>query len=485
MEALMKDPAHNLQTARTKIVATVGPASNSRQLLSDLTTLGVDVFRINMAHGTLEQHAQTVATIHEVSAALHRPVGILADLSGPKIRLGQLAEDPVHCELGAEFFFIRGKVATRPVDFVSNYPRLIDELDVGKRVILADGTVGLVVEEKQSDRLRCRVILPGILRSRQGINLPGVKLSVPSMTQTDLEHARWAAQQDVDFVGLSFVRSASDIKQLKDTLRQHGSDAWVVAKIEKPEALKNLTSIVLAADVVMVARGDLGVETDVAEMPMAQKRIIKTCNLHAKPVIVATQMLDSMQHSNRPTRAEATDVANAILDGADACMLSGETAIGEFPRESVTMMGQIMQFTEQTLEESSHSEPVAPPVIGVHPITSATVLGAGVIAKRLHAKLVVLATLSGRSALVKSNQRDFVPTIAVSDSPSTLRRITLFWGVTPVLGLSSLTNEDLSAFIHEWGTRTGYLARGDRVVVVTGSGIIPSANNQVVVHEVK
>ena len=480
----MKDPAHNLQTARTKIVATVGPASNSRQLLSDLTTLGVDVFRINMAHGTLEQHAKTVATIHEVSAALHRPVGILADLSGPKIRLGQLAEDPVHCELGAEFFFIRGKVVTRPMDFVSNYPHLIDELDVGKRVMLADGTVGLVVEEKQPDRLRCRVILPGILRSRQGINLPGVKLSVPSMTQADLEHARWTAQQDVDFVGLSFVRSASDIEQLRDALRQHGSEAWVVAKIEKPEALENLTSIVLAADAVMVARGDLGVEMDVAKMPMAQKQIIKTCNLHARPVIVATQMLDSMQHSNRPTRAEATDVANAILDGADACMLSGETAIGEFPCESVTMMEQIMEFTEQTLEESSYSEPVAPPMIGVHPITSATVLGAGVIAKRLHAKLVVLATLSGRSALAKSTQRDFVPTIAVSDSPSTLRRITLFWGVTPVLGLSSLTNEDLSAFINEWGTRTGCLTRGDRVVVVTGSGIIPSANNQVVVHQV-
>jgi len=469
---------------RTKIVATVGPASRSRQRLTELIQAGTNVFRLNMAHGRPNEQEKTVARIRSISRELGRPVGILVDLAGPKIRLGELVKDPLDCQLGARFDFVRGETSTNAHELVSTYPPLIDELSEGDRVMLADGTVAMVVEEKLSDRLTCRVVLSGLLRSRQGINLPGVQLSVPSLTEEDRINAIWATSQEIDFVGLSFVRQASDVAELKAMLRERGCQALVVAKIEKPDALERLEEIVATADAVMVARGDLGVETEVSEMPMAQKRIIKTCNRMGRPVIVATQMLDSMQHSSRPTRAEATDVANAILDGADACMLSGETAIGEYPLEAVRMMRRIMIATEKSLHDRMAHDPAAPPIIGVHPITSATVYGAGQIAQKLLAKLVVVSTRSGTSALAKSSQRDFIPTVAVSDSQDTLHRVTLYWGITPLEDAPCLFGSELRSFINHWGKQDGCLKPGDRVVMVTGSGIMTGAHNQVVVHEV-
>jgi len=258
------------QRARTKIVATVGPACRDRQTLADIVSAGVDVFRLNMAHGDKHQHEATISAIREISQQRLEPIGILVDLAGPKIRLGQLVEDPLQCSEGAEFVFVRGDRALKPNELVSIYDRLVDELSVSDSVMLADGTVTMIVEEKSADHVRCRVTLPGVLRSRQGINLPGVNLSVPSLTDADLGNARWAAQNDIDFVGLSFVRTAGEVLQLKEILAAEGSHAWVVAKIEKPDALENLEDIVSASDAVMVARGDLGVETDVADMAIVQ-----------------------------------------------------------------------------------------------------------------------------------------------------------------------------------------------------------------------
>jgi len=337
--------------SRTKVVATVGPACSRADQLAELVEVGVDVFRLNMAHGSLGEHAELIETIRQVSEELSRPVAILVDLAGPKIRLGELAGGEIECAEGAEFRFIRGDLAKEPNELVSTYAKLVDELEVGNRVMLADGTVSMLVEERDPDFARCRVVQSGVIRSRQGINLPGTKLSVPGMTKRDCQHAVWAAESGVDFVSLSFVRSAGDVQALQAMLRACGSQAKVIAKIEKPEALEHLEEIIDAADGAMVARGDLGVEIDIARVPLAQKRIIAMCNAMQKPVITATQMLDSMQHSRFPTRAEATDVANAILDGTDACMLSGETAIGEYPRQTVEMMRRIALETEQLFQE--------------------------------------------------------------------------------------------------------------------------------------
>jgi pyruvate kinase len=293
----------------------------------------------------------------------------------------------------------------------------------------------------------------------------------------------WAAKSDVDYVSLSFVRKAVDVLLLKELLKSQGSWAMTIAKIEKPEAVQQIAEIVAAAEGVMVARGDLGVEMDVAEIAVVQKRIVQECQRQGKPVIVATQMLDSMHHNRRPTRAEATDVANAILDGADACMLSGETAIGEFPVESVETMNRIMLATEPLLKERGLSQDVQ--AHDVHPITAAAVRGSAIIADQLEAKLVVVATRGGGTCRLRSKQRDFIPTIGLSDSPAVLRRLALFWGVTPLAHAPVHDGPQLRAFIDQWGRDRGIIVKGDRVVFVTGTNFYPMAHNILVIHEVE
>ena len=438
-----------------------------------------------MAHGSLQQHEAVLENIRGAAEQQDRPIGVLADLSGPKIRLGTLVGDTLDCLAGADITFVPGDTSKRPNQLTTNYDLLIDELSAGDRVLLADGTVEMLVVGKTQDSVQCKVVMPGILRSRQGVNLPGVKLSVPAITERDREHAVWAAKQAVDFVGLSFVRAAAEVFELKEMLRELGSHAQTIAKIEKPEALLCLEEIVSAADGVMVARGDLGVEIDVAETPVAQKRIIDTCTRFRRPVIVATQMLDSMQHVRRPTRAEVSDVANAILDGADACMLSGETAIGKYPRESVEMMNRIMLSTEKnlTVRPAPQIGPAESGSSGIHRITESVVYGAARIAERLDAKVVVIATRSGRTALVKSKQRDFISTISVSNQEETLRKMSLLWGVEPIRGAPSDVPA-LREFIDDWGRQHEALSKGDLVVLLASGDFCTDAHNQVLVHEV-
>ena len=471
--------------ARTKIVATIGPACRDPEQLARLVGAGVDVFRINMAHGTPEEHDSTIQDIRAVSRAGKRPIGILVDLAGPKIRLGQLCNDPTDCHVGARFRFTRAESASHADELTSTYAQLVDELDLNDRVLLADGTVSMIVTKKTADEVHCLVTGPGSIRSRQGINLPGANLSVPALSETDIENALWAARSGVDFVSLSFVRAAAEVRRLKRMILDERSRAKTVAKIEKPEALENLDEIVQAADGVMVARGDLGVEIDVARMPFEQKRIIDTCRKLRRPVIVATQMLDSMQRSSRPTRAEVTDVANAILDGADACMLSGETAIGKFPCESVEMMNRIMLASEEMSRERIRELDFHSITDCVHPTTSSVVYGAGKIAEHLKASMVVIATRSGATALAKAKNRDFIPTVAVSDSEETLRQMTLYWGINPLENAPMSANDDLISFIDEWGRDNQCLATGDKVVIVTGTGMMQGVHNLVMVHEVK
>jgi pyruvate kinase len=482
------------QRSRTKIVATVGPACADAEMLVELAQAGVDVFRLNMAHaGPVEQQVH-VDNIRRASEMLDQPIAILVDLAGPKFRLGELPNDRVFCERGAEFFFVAGQPSGAPNELTSSYAPLVDELSVGDQVMLSDGTVAMIVDETMPGRARLRVTQRGTIRSRQGINLPGVKLSAPAISAADHEHAVWAAQTGVDFVSLSFVRTADEVRVLKDILRSNKSDARVVAKIEKREALLKLDEIVAAADTVMVARGDLGVEIDVAHMPVEQKRIIRTCHRYQKPVIIATQMLESMHESPRPTRAEATDVANAVLDGADACMLSGETAIGKFPLEAVRMMNRIALATESSVAERPPRPMEHNPAPSLQEITRAVVHGAGAMAHVLKAKLVVVASHSGGTALALSQQRSFIPTIGVSSREATLRQMCLYWGVTPVRGAPARDMQGLIRHIDEWACRTGFAKRGDRVVIVGGSHLTagPDASeltsgvhDVVVVHEVE
>jgi pyruvate kinase len=472
------------QSARTKIVATVGPACWEEDQLADLVVAGVDVFRLNMAHAGTDAHTETVEKIRRVSERLSQPIAILVDLAGPKIRLGELPGGMIDCQLGQHYDFIRGDEAPGPQELTSTYGSLIDELSIDDTVMLADGTVSMRVVSKEENRVRCVVTQRGAIRSRQGINLPGVRLSVPTMSKEDFQHAIWAAQIGVDFVSLSFVRSPDDVRQLRELLRAYGSQAHTVAKIEKFEALERLEEIVDAADAVMVARGDLGVEIDVARMPMEQKRIISTCRRYQRPVIIATQMLDSMHHSPRPTRAEATDVANAILDGGDACMLSGETAIGEFPREAVETMHRIALATEAQLRHYPSPPKPEHPVRGLHEITQSVVNSSGAIAQQLKAKLIVVASRSGATALAMSNQRNFTPTVGVSDSETTLRRMCLYWGVTPLRGLHARDVRQLMKHADAWGYRHHYLKKGDRIVLIGGSQLTAGVHDLLVVHEV-
>lgn len=485
-------PLNPAKKARTKIVATVGPACGEIEQLAHLIRAGANVFRLNMAHGDPEQQQVFVDRIRQLGEELNEPIAILADLAGPKFRLGEIEGENIFCSRGELFAFVKGEPTCR-TEFTTSYEPLVDELSIGDLVMLADGTVSMAVEELSPDRAVMRVVQEGTIRSRQGINLPGVHLSAPAISVDDHQHAIWAAKAGVDYVSLSFVRSPDEVRTLKDIVRSSGSKASVIAKIEKREALDRLDEIVAEADGIMVARGDLGVEIDVAEMPLEQKRIIKKCQQFHKPVIIATQMLDSMHDNLRPTRAEVTDVANAILDGADACMLSGETAIGKYPTEAVSMMNRIALATESSIAGRPLRAAGDQRADGLHEVTSAVVHGAGAMAHTLKAKLVVVASHSGRTALALSQQRSFVPTIGVSTEERTLRKMCLYWGVTPLRGAPACNAEELIKHTDAWACRHGLATRGDRIVIVGGSHLAAHNDTQmasgvhdiVIVHEVE
>jgi len=476
-------PRPRRRPSQTKIVATVGPACDEPKKLVELIEAGVDVFRVNAAHGNRQEHQQHVDRIREAGRTAGHVVAILVDLAGPKIRLGELPGGEMECPNGGEVRFVRGDVPREPGDLTATYGALLDELQLGDRIMLADGTVALTVEQLDENSATCRIVQGGLLRSRQGVNLPGVKLSVPTLGEKDRDNARWAAQAGVDFIGLSFVRSADEIRALQSLVESEGSEAQVIAKIEKPEALEDLDEIVEATDAVMVARGDLGVEIDIARVPVVQKQIIDACNRHRKPVIVATQMLDSMQHSRLPTRAEATDVANAILDGADACMLSGETAIGRYPRETVEMMHRIALATESVPRRGRGTAGPDLTAEGVNQITEATTFAAGRLAEELGAETIVVASASGLTALSLSKNRHIVPTVGVSDSEATLRRMCLYWGVIPLPGAPTENSAALLEYVVERGRAAGHFAPGDRIVLVSGTGLRTTRHNMIVVHE--
>jgi len=495
MTLLRREP---LGKVRTKIVATVGPASRAPEALRALIEAGVDVFRLNFSHGSQDEHSETLRAIRAAADDCDRVVAVLQDLCGPKIRLGPIPGDAVECHLDDEFTLVADRTGDDPRQFTCTYRELAAELRPGDDVFFADGTVAMVVTEADGKAARLKVTLPGRVRSHQGINLPGAALSVPSLTEKDLADLDWTASHPVEYVGLSFVRQASDVVRLREELDRRGCQSVkIVAKIEKPQAVANLDAIVAETDAVMVARGDLGVELDVAKVPAVQKRVIAACRRARVPVITATQMLNSMETSSRPTRAEATDVFNAVLDGTDAVMLSGETAIGAYPVEAVHTMSRICAEAEALLLSDpagpAPPEPAGPSLPGpapggagwVQPITEGVVEAVKTVTRRIGATLVVVATHSGRTALVLSKQRYAPPTLALASDPAVARSLALTWGVTPVPAPPFADGEAARAFALDWARSRGLVAPGDSVVVVMGTMPKHPSHNAIIVEVVE
>jgi pyruvate kinase len=485
----MTPPLALQKIVKTRIIATLGPASESIEVLRQLVAEGVDIFRLNFAHGSHEWLAELVRKIRIVSTELARPVGILGDLSGPKIRLGEIPGGEMQCIEGATIRFVRGHSSDNPSQLTCTYEPLIDDVKPGDRILLADGTVSLQVIERSpaSEWVECKVCEGGVIRSRQGVNLPGVALSTPSVTEKDRRDLEWALQQNLDFIGLSFVRRAADIKQLQSLIASchPRTTPLIVAKIEKTEAIDDLDNILDAADAAMVARGDLGVEAEISRVPVLQKQIIRRCNQLRIPVITATQMLDSMQTNDLPTRAEVTDVANAVLDGTDAVMLSGETAIGRHPVQCVRMMDRIAREAEVLVQAAAPSQIADAESRRARPITEAVTRGAVAAAEYLKADLIVVATVTGRTALALSRMRGRVPILAFTDREDVARRMCLYWGVTPVLNRAVQQSADaLLQFVVPWGKRSGLLQQGSRVIIVGHTAWLGETHDLMMVHEV-
>ena len=457
---------------RTKIVATIGPGSRTPVILRKLIEAGVDVFRLNFSHGTHDEHSAVLADIRTLSRELGQHVAILQDLCGPKIRLGPIPGDVVNCALGEEFTLVAERMSNSPHELTCSYRELANDLKLGETVLFADGTVGMVVTSTEPGRARLKVTLAGQLRSRQGLNLPGSELTVTSLTDKDLNDLDWTRQHaiDVDFVGLSFVRTSEDVIRLRRELQERKCPARVIVKIEKPQAVQHLEEIIAVTDCVMVARGDLGVEMDVQRVPAIQKRIIALCNQAHRPVITATQMLNSMEHSSRPTRAEASDVFNAVVDGTDAVMLSGESAVGDYPVEAVITMSQICAEAEAYLKSSSRSllrESISLSGL-IEPITEAAVDAAHLMTEQLDAQLIVVSTESGRTAVALSNRRPTAMIVALTRTEAIARTLALCWGVTPLFRPDPSSAENELRFAIDWARSHSLVRSGQYAILLRG-----------------
>jgi pyruvate kinase len=468
-----------VQYCRTKIVCTLGPSSATRDALRNLMDAGMNVARINFSHGTHEQHASTIALVREVANEVGRPIAILGDLQGPRIRIGELAQ-PRELPDGSDLVLVPEGDESVAGDVPVTYHNLAKDVHVGDRILINDGLIELVVLDVADTRVTARVLHGGLLSSHKGINLPGVQVSAPSITDKDREDVAFAVEQDLEYVALSFVRRAQDIAELREMI---GKPMLIVAKIEKDSALENIETIVSASDAVMVARGDLGVELPFEEVPYAQKRIIELCNRLGRPVITATQMLESMITHPRPTRAEASDVANAILDGTDAVMLSAETAAGQYPRLAVEAMTRIIHEIEskpQQWRRDSRRE------TDMAMSTEFAIAAAGRAAvTMLNAPAIIVFTKSGFSARVVASHRPSVPILVLTDIPKTFRQLALVWGVIPELVPHCNTYDEMVRLALEAVQRRELARAGDRVVVTAGVPFdVPGTTNLLKVETV-
>jgi pyruvate kinase len=448
---------------RTKIVATIGPASDSPEKIKQMMLTGMSVARLNFSHGSYDDHAQRIKLLRSISAELDMPLTLLQDLQGPKIRVGDLPKEGIELAPDTTLTLVpleefNGQPNTVAID----YPYVAEEAEPATQVLLDDGLLELEVKEIQGNAVICRVVTGGILKSHKGVNFPTLNLRLPSMTEKDKQDLEFGVEQGVDIISLSFVRRAEDVQELKALLKEKGADIPVLAKLEKPQAIANLEAIVNECDAIMVARGDLGVEMSPEKVPLIQKRIIRMCNQKGIPVITATQMLDSMIRNPRPTRAEVSDVANAIMDGTDAVMLSGESAVGDYPVESVQMLARIATDVESETQYVNY-----PPseIDDPHAISEAI----NAIDQVIDLSYIVTFTETGHSAKLAAAERPSVPVVAVTENYQVYHRLNLAWGVKPLLveHLADTIDGMFQQIDHCLMDRK-LAVRGDKVLIVGG-----------------
>ena len=469
-------------TIRTKIVATIGPASNSREMLEKLVSAGMNVARLNFSHGNYENHAEAIRKIRSIARTLNRPVAILLDLQGPKIRVGKLENGAaVHLKRDADFAITTQNYLGNERQVGTTYENLPADVQPGDTILLDDGLIRLQVVSTDADTVFCKVNNGGWLKENKGINLPGVAVSAPSLTDKDIRDVNFGIKNGVDYLALSFVRRAEDLTPIRSIMNKQGVAIPVIAKIEKPEAVENLDAILEAADGIMVARGDLGVEMRPELVPIIQKQIITTTVRRNKPVITATQMLETMSVNPIPTRAEASDVANAIFDGTDAVMLSGETATGKYPEEAVRMMAKIAEQAERSPFIKVNLQHDADPG---DPVTHAVAQSAVNILKEVQARCIISFSVSGSTSKQISKQRPSKPVYAFTSKMETYNRLSLLWGITPMFiadieNAARLVEASESLLIGK-----ACLQKGDLVVLVIGMGLKTGSTNMIKLHRV-
>ncbi|AFZ33991.1 pyruvate kinase [Stanieria cyanosphaera PCC 7437] len=466
---------------RTKIVATIGPASNSPEIIKQMIEAGMSVARLNFSHGTYEDHAKTVHLLRSVAEDLDTPITLLQDLQGPKIRVGYLPNNAIALEKGATIdlvplFAFNSQPDTVPID----YPYLAEEAEIGAKILLDDGLLELTIVSIEGSIVKCQVVEGGQLKSRKGVNLPNLTLKLPSLTEKDEQDLEFGISQGIDIVALSFVRRAEDLKTLKQLLTAKGSDLPVIAKIEKPQAIANLKEILDQCDGLMVARGDLGVEMRPERVPMLQKEIIRQCNLRNIPVITATQMLESMINNPYPTRAEASDVANAIIDGTDAVMLSGESAVGNYPIKAVQMLARIATDVEPEINFVNN-----PPAGNDETHALSEALNA--IDSILNLRCIVTFTSSGYTALLASGERPQSPVVAFTPNLEVYHRLNLIWGVKPILlDREVITFEELVTQAETLLLQRNLVVTGDHILIMGGIPTqIAGGTNFLKIHTIK
>jgi pyruvate kinase len=449
---------------RAKIVCTIGPATDSAEAIVNLVNAGMNVARLNMSHGDHILHAKRVGWIRDAARAANRPIGILADLQGPKIRLGEFIDGEAFLVPGDRFVITTEDVPGTAERASTTLHTLTDDVSPGDQILINDGAIELRAVEVTATDVVTEVIVGGRVSDHKGINLPGVPVSVPALSEKDERDLRWALRHGVDMIALSFVRNASDVEGVRAVMDSEDRHVPVIAKLEKPQAIDNLYAIVDAFDAFMVARGDLGVELPLEDVPSVQKKIIDAARAWAKPVIVATQMLESMITAHRPTRAEVSDVANAILDGADAVMLSGETAVGDYPIVAVEVMARIITRTEAEGLDKIRA-------LAWNPHTTSGVISKAAVdvAERVEAKYLATFTISGDTPHRLARLRSEVPIMAFTPLPKTAQELTLCWGVQSYV-TPEYTNTDAMVESVQTGlSETGFVAHGDRVVIVAGN----------------
>ena len=469
---------------RTKIIATIGPSSSSPEKIRELILKGLNVARINFSHGNAQDHLRTIQTIRKISAKLHRPVAILGDLCGPKIRVGKFKNNSVILKENSTVTITVKPVIGDETIIPCQYSKLISEVSVNDQILLDDGNLELKVIKKDRDRVQAKVIRGGILKNNKGMNLPNTKMDIPALTSKDRKDASYCIKGQVDYIALSFVRRSEDIKDLKNLLRRRKADIAVIAKIEKPEALENIREILDIADGIMIARGDLGVELPAKKVPFIQSKLIETCVQHNKPVIVATQMLESMIEHSRPTRAEVTDVAAACLSGVDAVMLSGETASGKYPVEALQMMDSILRETEayQFFTRGGLFRDATPR--SGDRVQNAVSAAIAQLSRDLMVRCIIVATHTGRTAAMVSSDRPAAPIFALTSSEKVLRSLQMIWGVFPHLVKSMFDVKDSLAFTEALMKRLKLAGRGDFMLMITRPGGKKTETSSITLHRI-